>query len=189
MKNLILSLVALLFALNCNKKQVEDLRSNSIYNLSSTWQNQDSKEVKFKDFIGKNMIVVMIYTSCKTACPILVADMKAIKSKIPEDLLKETNLVLVSIDPEADTPQKLSQFAKTNKMEGEPWVFLRSNDDDTNELANVLSMKFKKISPMNFSHSNIISIFNKKGEMVSQEEGAGINAGKVVDDLKSIKAD
>ncbi|MBS1573555.1 MAG: SCO family protein, partial [Bacteroidetes bacterium] len=38
-----------------------------------------------------------------------------------------------------------------------------------------------------FSHSNIISIFNKKGEMVSQEEGAGINAEKVVKDLISIK--
>lgn len=189
MKNLILSLTVLLFALSCNKKQVEHLPSDSIYNLSSTWQNQDNKDVKFRDFIGKNMIVVMIYTSCKTACPILVADMKTIKSKIPEDLLKETNLVLVSIDPEVDTPEKLSQFAKTNTMEGAPWVFLRSNDDDTKELANVLSMKFKEISPMNFSHSNIISIFNKKGEMINQEEGAGINADKVVEDLKSIKAD
>ena len=48
-------------------------------------------------------------------------------------------------------------------------------------------MKYKKISPIEFSHSNIISIFNKKGEMVSQEEGAGINDEKVVKDLKEIK--
>lgn len=187
MKNLILSLVFLLFAMSCTKKEVEHLPSNSIYNLTSTWQNQDAKEIQFKDFIGKNMIVVMIYTSCNTACPILVADMQKIKSKIPKDLLKETNLVLVSIDPEVDTPEKLKEFAKTNSMSGEPWVFLRGNKDSTNEFANVLSMKFKKVSPIDFSHSNIISIFNKKGEMVAQAEGAGINAEKVVEDLKSIK--
>ncbi|WP_417429424.1 SCO family protein [Halpernia sp.] len=187
MKNLIFSLLFLIFAISCIKKEVEHLPSNSIYNLSSTWQNQDNKDVKFKDFIGKNMVVVMIYTSCKTACPLLVADMKTIKSKIPENLLKETNLVLVSIDPEVDTPEKLNQFAKTNNMYGAPWIFLRGDKDDTNEFANVLSMKFKEITPMNFSHSNIISIFNKKGEMMSQEEGAGINAEKVVEDLKSIK--
>lgn len=187
MKKLIFTVIILLFTFSCDKKQVEHLPSNSIYNLSSKWQNQDNEKVKFKDFIGKNMIVVMIYTSCKTACPLLVADMKTIKSKIPEDLLKETNLVLVSIDPEVDTPEKLNQFAKTNKMYGDPWIFLRGSEDDTKEFANVLFMKYKEISPMNFSHSNIISIFNKRGELMNQEEGAGINADKVVEDLKSIK--
>jgi protein SCO1/2 len=32
-------------------------------------------------------------------------------------------------------------------------------------------VKYKKITPIIFSHSNIISIFNRNGEMVSQEEG------------------
>ena len=145
MKNLLFSFLFLLFAINCNKKEVEHLPSNSIYNLSSTWQDQDNKDLQFKDLIGKNMVVVMIYTSCKTACPLLVADMKTIRSKIPENLLKETNLVLVSIDPEVDTPKKLNEFAKTNNMYGEPWIFLRGSEDDTKELANVLSMKYKEI--------------------------------------------
>ncbi|MCZ2222820.1 MAG: hypothetical protein LC122_04230 [Chitinophagales bacterium] len=33
-------------------------------------------------------------------------------------------------------------------------------------------MKYKKISPIDFSHSNIISVFKPNGELVSQEEGA-----------------
>ena len=187
MKNLKFLFLFLLITISCNKKEIENLPSNSIYNLSSTWENQDDHTVKFKDFIGKTMVVVMIYTSCKTACPILVADMKSIKSKIPTNILKETNLVLVSIDPEVDTPAKLHEFAKTNGMQGEPWIFLRGNEDSTKEFANVLSMKFKKVSPMDFSHSNLITVFNKKGEMISQEQGAGINADKVVEDLVAIK--
>jgi protein SCO1/2 len=187
-KNILVLLLLGFLVLSCQKKQkIEYLPSNSIYNLSSTWTNQDGKDMQFSDMIGKNMIVVMIYTTCKTACPLLIADMKKVKSQIPEDLLKETNLVLVSIDPNTDTPERLNTFAKSNNMYGNPWTFLRSNEDDTKEFANILSMKYKKISPMEFSHSNIISIFNKKGEMVSQEEGAGINAEKVVKDLISIK--
>ena len=187
MKKTIFYLLILFIGISCNKKAVENLPSDSIYNLSSTWQNQDGKELQFQNFIGKNMIVVMIYTSCKTACPLLVADMKQIEAKIPKNLLKETNLVLVSIDPEVDTPEKLKAFAKNNAMYGAPWIFLRGSTADTQEFANVLSMKYKKISPMDFSHSNIISIFNKKGEMVIQEQGAGINAEKVVQDLINIK--
>lgn len=188
MKKILTLLMMGILTLSCQQKpKIDYLPSNSIYNLTSTWTNQDGKNLQFSDMIGKNMVVVMIYTTCKTACPLLVADMKKVKSQIPEDLLKETNLVLVSIDPDTDTPEKLNAFAKTNKMYGEPWIFLRSNEDDTKEFANILSMKYKKISPVEFSHSNIISIFNKKGEMVSQEEGAGINSEKVVNDIKNIK--
>jgi protein SCO1/2 len=65
-------------------------------------------------------------------------------------------------------------------MDADQWVFLTSNEDNTQELANVLSMKYKEISPMDFSHSNIITVFNPNGELVSQEEGLEINVAKVV---------
>lgn len=121
----------------------------------------------------------MIYTSCKTACPILVADMKRIERQIRPAYFDKVSLVLVSIDPETDTPERLAEFAKTGGMDAPRWVFLRSNEAATQEFANVLSMKYKKISPVDFSHSNIISVFNPDGELILQEEGTGINAEKV----------
>ena len=66
------------------------------------------------------------------------------------------------------------------------WVFLRSNEEATQEFANVLSMKYKKISPVDFSHSNIISIFNPDGELILQEEGANINTQKVADKVNEV---
>ena len=120
----------------------------------------------------------MIYTTCKTACPILVSKMKSIESKISKKDKKDVSLVLVSIDPETDTPARLQAFAKTNQMSDPQWVFLTSDESSTQEFANVLSMKYKKISPMDFSHSNIISVFSPDGQLVSQEEGA-IDVDKV----------
>ncbi|MGA9211698.1 SCO family protein [Kaistella sp.] len=176
MKNLILTLFSTLFLFSCSQKQEvqpakKETSAGSIFVLNSKWQNQDGKELQLKDLKGKNLVVVMIFTSCTTACPILVADMQKIESKIDKNKQKETTMVLVSIDPDNDTPEVLKAYAKQLNMDGEPWLFLRSDKESLRELANVLAVKYKKISPIVFSHSNIITVFNKNGEMTSQVEG------------------
>ncbi len=165
--------VVLLFSCKENSEQLnnEKTLNESIFLLDSKWETQDSKEIQLKDLKGKNVVMVMIFTSCETACPLLVADMKSVASKIKADKLKETTMVLVTIDPENDTPEVLKQYAKTNKLTGDEWLLLRSDKESIRELANVLAVKYKKISPIVFSHSNIITVFNKKGEMVKQVEG------------------
>jgi len=188
MKKYIVFLLALVFIVSCKEqpKVVEELPSDSIFNLTSNWQDQNGKDLKLADLRGKTLVVVMIYTTCKSACPILVSDMKKIEKEIDPTVLKDVNLVLVSIDPEHDTPEVLKKFAETRRMTEPHWVFLRSNEDATQEFANVLSMKYKKISPVDFSHSNIISIFNPLGELVVQEEGLVINSKKIASKVNEV---
>ena len=170
--------ISLLFSLilfaSCkeNKKQETTLPSNSIFNLTSNWKNQNGDSLQLHNLQGKTLVVVMIYTSCKLACPILVAKMKTIESKISRKDIDKVSLVLVTIDPKTDSSARLKEFAKTNNMDAPQWVFLTSNEEATQEFANVLAMKYKKISPVDFSHSNIISVFSPNGQLVSQEEGA-----------------
>ncbi|MCO5249346.1 MAG: SCO family protein [Chitinophagales bacterium] len=171
---------------NNNSKVKKDLPSNSIFQLSSEWQNQDGKTVHLKDLQGKTLVVVMIYTTCKTACPVLVSKMQLIESKISRQDIKDVSMVLVSIDPETDTPEFLKDFAIKNNMDAPQWVFLRSNEAATQEFANVLSMKYKKISPMDFSHSNIISIFNPQGQLIMQDEGLEIDVDKIVNTVHGV---
>ena len=99
--------------------------------------------------------MVMIYTSCKAACPRLVADMRDIESKMPKDKLSEINFVLVSIDPEVDTPERLKSFAKANFMDAPHWTFLQGTKTIVQEFANVLAVKYKQIAPMDFSHTTL----------------------------------
>ena len=152
----------------------------SIYNLPSQWTTQDGNTIKMEDLKGKVLAMVMIYTSCKAACPRLVADMRNIEKQIPEDKKDDVEYVFVSIDPKTDTPERLKAFAKENKMEDEKWLFLRGTKEDTREFAAVLAVNYKQISPMDFSHSNIISVFNQKGEMVNQQEGLGVDNKETV---------
>ena len=192
MKNILLFLFSVLTILSCNENteqtaQNKENADSSIFLLDSKWQNQDAEELHLKDLKGKNLVMVMIFTSCRTACPILVGDMKKIHAKIEKNKLKDTSLVLISIDPTNDTPEVLKKFAAERNMDSEPWIFLRSDEESTREFANVLAVKYKKISPIEFSHSNIISVFNRNGELVSQEEGSGINSDAVAKTVNELK--
>ena len=192
MKNILLFLFSVLTILSCkeNTEQTAQNKENansSIFLLDSKWQNQDAEELQLKDLKGKNLVMVMIFTSCRTACPILVGDMKKIHAKIEKNKLKDTSLVLISIDPTNDAPEVLKKFAAERNMDSQPWIFLRSDEESTREFANVLAVKYKKISPIEFSHSNIISVFNRNGELVSQEEGSGINSDAVAKTVNELK--
>ena len=192
MKNILLFLFSVLTILSCkeNTEQTAQNKENansSIFLLDSKWQNQDAEELQLKDLKGKNLVMVMIFTSCRTACPILVADMKKVHDKIEKNKLKDTSLILISIDPANDTPEVLKKFAAERNMDSQPWIFLRSDEESTREFANVLAVKYKKISPIEFSHSNIISVFNRNGELVSQEEGSGINSDAVAKTVNELK--
>lgn len=197
MKKTILLAFAFLLMVSCNNKtestSIADSKTAvsdkpitdlSIYNLPEKWTNQDGKDIELKDLRGKVLVMVMIYTSCKAACPRLVADMRNIEERIPKEMKDKVTFVLVSIDPEVDTPARLKEFSIENKMEGKQWVFLRSDEERTREFSAVLAVNYKKISPIDFSHSNIISVFNAEGEMTFQQEGLGVSYDKTISKIK-----
>lgn len=159
------------------------ISETSIFNLTSKWNTQDSKTIELKDLRGEVLVVVMVYTTCKAACPRLVVDMKSIHSKVNNN---DVRFVMVSIDPETDTPAKLKAFAKSNALVGEQWILMQGTVDDVREFSNVLAVKYKQISPMDFSHSNIISVFNPAGELVYQQEGLGVDNKMLVGHVKEL---
>jgi len=153
----------------------EEFSDMSIYNLPSHWTDQNGEDIELKDLRGKVTALVMIYTSCQSSCPRLVADMRNIEKQVPESKKEDVQYVFVSIDPEVDTPERMKDFAIENQMDDPKWIFLRGTEEDTREFAAVLAVNYKRISPVDFSHSNIISVFNQEGELVHQQEGLSVN--------------
>ena len=170
------------------KELATDISESSIFNLTSEWKTEENKTIHLEDLRGKTLVMVMIYTTCKAACPRLVADMRNIEAKIPKEYNGDLQYVLISIDPKNDTPERLKAFAKENFMDDEHWTFLQGTEESVREFANVLAVKYKQISPLDFSHSNIISVFNPEGELVHQQEGLGVdNKETVASILETVK--
>ncbi len=184
MKSILTAIVALILLTACEKQPLK-ITDTSIYNIQSNWETPEGKKIKLESLKGKVVTLVMIYTSCRTACPKLTQDMKNIEAKVGEKDPNNIQYVLVSIDPKTDTPERMKAFIKNNSLEGKQWLFLRGTEQDTRELANVLAVKYKQISPIDFSHSNIISVFSKTGDLAYQKEGLTINIDKTVDEIKN----
>ncbi len=161
----------------------EDFDDMSIYHLPSKWENQDGKEVVLSELKGNVLVVVMIYTSCQAACPILIGEMKSLEAQIREKSSGDVKYILVSIDPEQDTPERLKKLSQENKMSGDRWLFLRGTIESTRDFANLLAVKYTKISPVDFSHSNIISVFDKKGVLIHQQEGLRVDNKATIDKI------
>src|SRR5471030_574036 len=77
----------------------------SLYSLDATWTADVGKEVKLAALRGRPQVMALFFTSCEYSCPLIVKDMKAIEKGLPADTRDKVDFLLVSIDPDRDTPE------------------------------------------------------------------------------------
>ncbi|MBK6832789.1 MAG: SCO family protein [Bacteroidetes bacterium] len=147
-----------------------EISDESLFNITSDWKTQDNKSIKIQSFQGKIIIAAMVFTHCEGACPRIVADIQRIEKSFTPDELKNIQFLLISMDPERDTPERCTEFAKEYKLNPN-WTLISSNDDATIEMANVLNVKVKKLSGGGFDHSNTIHIIDQQGLISFQQNG------------------
>ncbi|HUI29956.1 MAG TPA: SCO family protein [Candidatus Acidoferrales bacterium] len=157
---------------------------NSVYQLGSTWENQDGNSINIADLEGKVEIVAMFYSHCTYACPLTINDMKRIESSLRDDLKGKAGFVLVSFDPKRDSPQALKTLAKNQRL-GRDWELLSGKEDDIRSLAEVLGVEFKMKSNGDFFHSSQITVLNKQGEIVFKHFGLNRSIDDIVDAVRS----
>lgn len=170
----------------CSEEFEGTVSDNSIYQLISIWKNQEGHNLILKSFQGKPVVLTMFYSSCTYACPLLVNDMQRIENSLPADKKNNYQFVLVSIDPERDTPAKLKTYAKEHGLDLSRWTLLTGKSDDIMELAALTGFKYKKDDNGNYSHSNVITLLNEKGEILHQQAGLNQDIAESVNQLKNL---
>lgn len=143
----------------------------SLYQLAATWTNQDGDRIALDALHGQPVVLSMVFTNCTYACPMIVRDMKRIGAALPEEQRNEVQYVLVSLDPERDTPAALQRFATAHGLDSAAWTLLRGSARDVRLLAALLGIRYKQEADGQFSHTNLITILNPEGEIVFQQEG------------------
>jgi protein SCO1/2 len=155
---------------NTNVEISNEISDESLFNLTSDWKTQENNIVKFQSFQGKVIIAAMVFTHCEGACPRIVADIQRIEKSFTPEELKSIQFLLISMDPERDTPERCKEFAKEYHLNTN-WTLISSSEDATIEMANVLNVKVKKLSNGGFDHSNTIHVINQKGLITYQQNG------------------
>jgi protein SCO1/2 len=159
------------------------LTDKSLYQLDSTWTNDNGLPVKLSALCGRPQLVCMFFAHCQYACPLLVQQMKQIEAALPENLRTNVGFVLVSFDTERDTPDALHQYRLQHDLAAERWTLLHGSNDDVLELAALLGVKFKKDAQGQFMHSNVLTILNSQGEITFQETGLNPSTERMAEKL------
>jgi protein SCO1 len=146
------------------------LTNRSIYQLDAKWTNDAGKTVILASLRGRPVVVAMFFAQCEYACPVLVRDIQRLREALPEAVRERTELVLVTVDTERDTPEALRAF-RTRMSLDQHWTLLRADADAVQELAMLLGVKFKRDARGQYAHSNLLTLLNAEGEIVHQHGG------------------
>ncbi|HLX17255.1 MAG TPA: SCO family protein [Bradyrhizobium sp.] len=167
-------------------KAAEPLPGASIYNLTSSWTNQDGKRVTLESLRGEPVVVAMGYTRCKDICPMIVADMVAIEDRAKEASLKGIRFAFFSLDSINDTPERLTAYANDHGLEPAHWTLFQGDEKAVRELAAVLGVRYRRDASGGFDHSAIITILDADGKIVVQQPDVQANTEEMVKKLTTL---
>lgn len=163
---------------------------NSIFQLSGDWLTSEGKKVKLDDLSGKVTALSMVYTNCQYACPMIIEEFNKLKTKLNSGKhskkLSQVRFVLLSMDPERDTPSVIKAYMKKRNLDPELWSFYTApNNKIVQELAVVLGLSIKKIG-QDYSHSNTITILDQKGVVSFVKQSLGKQVDETVDSIEKL---
>ncbi|MFY1045897.1 SCO family protein [Chryseobacterium sp. GP-SGM7] len=114
-----------------SEKEAEKEITHTIGSFSFT--DQDNKAVTDQLINHKIHIASFIFTSCGSICPVMIKNLDILSKKYEKD--SDVVLLSFSVTPEIDTPQKLKDFKKSNKINNPNWYFLTGNKNQIYKLA------------------------------------------------------
>lgn len=113
-------------------------QSRTLPNVTMT--DQDGQPVAVNELEGKWSLLFLGYTFCPDICPTTLAQLRQIKSELPKEAVDNLQIILVSVDPNRDTPKQLKQYL--GYFDPQFRGLTPASVDDIQKLANAVSIPF-----------------------------------------------
>jgi protein SCO1 len=165
-----------------------------ITRTQNTFLNQDSVKVKFPEIIkDKITLLAMVYTHCADICPLTTHNMYLIEQRLPDDLKDKVKFVIISFDPNRDTPSVLKKFAELRDLNFNDWVLLSGDKQNTKEV--MLKFDVKAIPAdstydsngelsYNMIHTDRMTLIDQNGKIKKIYKGSSADINTIIEDIK-----
>ncbi len=123
------------------------------------------------DFLGRPTLVYFGFTYCPDVCPLSLQQMAAALNLLPDEQRAQFQPVLISIDPERDTPDAMATYVNSNAFP-ENLVGLTGSLGSIRAAADSYKVYFEKIedpdsaAEYTMDHSSIIFLMDANGDFV-----------------------
>jgi protein SCO1/2 len=132
--------------------------------------DHNGNPIHMSDFKGKLVLMSFAYTSCPDVCPILFGYFKEVQEAFAAQIGEDIVLLLVSVDPEVDTPERLAEHTA---VIGGRWHFVTGDLDGMQKLWSDYQVRVEKEETGPFvGHSNITYLIDRDGLLRLRFPGA-----------------
>ncbi|MGB2815839.1 MAG: SCO family protein [Burkholderiaceae bacterium] len=146
----------------------------------------NGKPRSLADFRGKVVVVFFGYTQCPDVCPTTLSDMAEVKKRLGPDGEK-LQVIFVTLDPDRDTSQVLSQYVPGFDPS---FIGLSGTREETAAVAKDFKVFYQKVpgkteTSYTLDHTAGSYVFDREGRLRLFLRHAGA-VDPIVDDLKKL---
>jgi protein SCO1/2 len=176
------ALTALALGLPCAAADSDN--TASLYRLEAPLRNQDARAVTLDLYRGHPVLVTMFYSSCQATCPLIIDTVRAVERGLDAQQRPDVRVLLISIDPERDTPQALAEQVRTRRIDTSRWTLAQTDAANVRKIAAALGIQYRQLPNGEFSHGTIITVLDPGGEITAQSAELGHADPKLLAALK-----
>ena len=167
---------------------IADAPPASLYDLELSLTDQAGASHEIDLYRGKRVLVTMFYGRCPMACPLLIDTLRAIETAIPEAERADLRVLMVSIDPEHDTPQALAALAKQRRIDSRRWTVAQVPEDQVRLLAAALNVQYRRLPDGQYNHTSVITLLSPTGVIEKQTSVLGKADVEFVASVRKLRA-
>ena len=158
-----------------NPKELWEIRNqtgNDLYALGGSWSDHEGTQRSLEEFRGKVSVISFVFTECRTACPVLMGELKQFETLL--DAPKAgLDFVAFILDDGPLEPRALQAFRQSYGIEKAYWHTLTASKDVLDTLTRELQVRYETRggeTPV-FMHTNLIGIIGPDGKVVILDYG------------------
>lgn len=145
----------------------------SIYQLDASLTNQAGAAHGLDVYRGHPVLITMFYGSCSMTCPLLIDTLQSVERSIPAQQRKNVRVLMITIDPQHDTPQALQQLAQERRIDTSRWTLARTDEKTVRKIAALLDVQYRPLPNGGYNHSSIVTLLSPDGEIVVRSSVLG----------------
>jgi protein SCO1/2 len=136
-----------------------------------SFTDRSGKSVKLSRYLGKAVVVSLIYTGCTDICPTSTQTLAQAVREAEKTLgTGKFTVLTIGFDTERDTPQAMRDYARKQRISSPDWDFLSANHATLDALARETGFSYVA-STKGFDHLAQATLLDGNGRVYRQVYG------------------
>ena len=148
--------------------------------------DQTGSPLALGDLAGRTLLVDFIFTECQGPCPILTAKHVAVQQALAPEVVDKSWFVSISIDPQTDTPELLTEYANERGADLAQWSFLTGDPATVADVVAAYGVGTTRDAEGTLEHLVAAFLVDGQGRIVRRYLGLEHSSAEIATDIADL---